>query len=181
MGLRRTLDDEHVQKKILSELRLQPFIKPACYAAGIHPQRFFEWYAKWKADDPKADIYHDFFEKFEMTRGQWECNAVSDIASKPKGTRGLMWVLSRYKAKVYGSQYQLSALEGFPLPPKALDRMSDGEVEAYILLLSEYLSGAVAKRTASGQVNLTVNDEEGPGRILPAPGAGAPEGDAEEA
>lgn len=168
MSRTRSLSDPEVQKEFLRNYRNCGWIKVACKAAGIYPQRFHHWYKLWREGDPDADEFHEFFSEFERTLAREECRLVGQIKARAKGTRGKMWWLAKRFPERYGRRDAVAA-EGIPVPHKSIEEMTEGEVRAYIATVEAWLKG-----------KLDVREQQGGGGALPGPVAEPDAGDQEE-
>lgn len=164
MGCKRVLSDKAVQEEILDWLRKVGYITVACRAAGVDPRRFQEWRKKWRDGDPAAEEFDEFFGAYERALAQMECELVHDVKEKPKGTRGKMWYLAKRWPERYGRRDPTTS-DGFPLPPKAIENMTEGEVLVYLASLQGYIAGKLNGSEQTG------------GGALPGPQPGTPDRD----
>lgn len=143
---RKVLDDPEIQERILENLRRCPFVKPACWEAGVHPQRFFEWRKRVEAGDPEAQHLADFFIACQQAVASLEIDMVDKVVNQPRGTRGKMWLLQRWRPDRYGFKAAALNAPDIPQPPKPIEEMNEVELTTYVQLLQHWLFGKLNVR-----------------------------------
>ena len=82
-----------VQDEILTNIKLGMHIEPACLAANITEQTYYNW-LKWGKEQTEG-IYHDFFESLKIAQGFAEKYHLEQLDCEEKGWQRHAWVLER--------------------------------------------------------------------------------------
>ncbi|MBV8611905.1 MAG: helix-turn-helix domain-containing protein [Singulisphaera sp.] len=84
-----------VRARILELLEAGNFLQTACTAAGISRHTLNHWRRRWRADDPAASEYDEFFTALKAAIALGEVAALRQVLAGGAGWQSAAWFLAR--------------------------------------------------------------------------------------
>jgi len=84
-----------VRARILELLEAGNFLRTACTAAGISRHTLDHWRRRWRADDPAARDYDEFFTALKTAIALGEAAALRAVRAGGAGWQAAAWFLER--------------------------------------------------------------------------------------